>query len=133
MLVTIDKSRFPIILLTFQPVESTDKNVEDYLNEHLKLLQETPEKLFLIYDLNQGKYMSMDRRVRMARWAEKHSSLFKEKVMGLANVNTSVLANIVMKGFLLLIPVHMRPTMFTKISHALQYAEEVLEKNMSHI
>jgi hypothetical protein len=130
---TIDTSKFPIVVISFQPIEPSDEKIDSYLNKLRLLLEESKENVFLIYDLNQGKYMTMDGRIRMGKWTKTHSDLFKEKVMGMANVNTSIIANMVLKAFLLLVPVHMRPVLFTKMSEAIKYAEEVIEKNMAGV
>jgi hypothetical protein len=130
----IDISRYPIVFVDFQPVELEEKDVDEYLNWHLKIVSEAKEKLAIVYNVDGGKYLSGTGRIKINEWNKKHENLLLEKLHGKAMVFRSIMNSTVLKIHLALLKTAVKHQVFTKMEDGFKWAESVtLKKTFSSI
>jgi hypothetical protein len=110
------------------PITPTDADLDEYLEEQAVLLNGLNEKVILIYDINNSKFIGSEQRIKIGKWSKEKTPLFLEKTYGTCLVNTSVIANIIMKGIFLFTGSQQTP-IFSKMEEAIKWADGVLAKN----
>jgi hypothetical protein len=127
MIAEVDKSLFPIITLKTLPVEISNQELEEYLLYQENLLKDTTEKIILIYNTDNSRFLSGDQTVRITNWSKENKALFKEKTLGTCVVSSSVLSNLMIKGIKLLMKSSFEAEVFSNMEDAIKWAQKQLE------
>ncbi len=129
MIAEIDDSLFPIIILNMLPVEISDHGLEQYLLFQEKLLQETNQKLLLIYNNESARFLSGDQFVRISKWSKSKEALFKENTLSTCVVTSSILSNLVIKSLKILLKSTFKAKVFQNVDQAIYWSQEQLSQN----
>jgi hypothetical protein len=126
----IDISKYPIVVVNFLPVEVALSDVDEYLDWHMKVVMEAKEKLAMVYNLDGGKYLTGDGRIKLSEWNKKHDKLLMEKLYGKAMVSSSIVQSTLLKIYLALLKNELKPLVFTKMEEAMKWAAKVTKKEV---
>jgi len=84
----IDKSKFPVVTVTFTGVSSTDGNFKEYLQE-LESLYDSGEDIAIIFDARKASLPSIKHQKQQASWLSQNENLLKKQCKGTAYVITN--------------------------------------------
>ena len=121
-----DFSNLPIVVITVTPVEPTEATYDEFLRKMSKTVNEAVEKIAIITDLTQGKYLKSELRIKMGNWLKDNEVLLKEKVEVMCLVNKSAIVNIVIKGVFLIKKPAVPTQIFSTLEQAIQWSDEKL-------
>ncbi|HEY0744633.1 MAG TPA: hypothetical protein VGD40_24365 [Chryseosolibacter sp.] len=127
--ITIDTSRFPIVLVTYQGFVPT---WDEYHRAHtaIEMLVANRNNFVIILDFSQIQTgLSSEYRVAAARWASKTEPLFIKQNVKVAFYTPSVLTRIVMKGSLVLAPLRYPYTLAPTLEKAYAWAAKQLQQS----
>ncbi len=128
MIVEVDTSLFPIIILKTLPVEVSDSDLEEHLAQFEKLLLEVPEKVIIIHDINKARFLSGDQMGRIRNWSIKNHALFQEKTLGSCIVSSSILSTLIIKAIGLLLKSSFTSEIFSSMEAAVSWAKKRLNE-----
>ena len=128
MIAEVDDSLFPIIILNTLPVEISDQQLEEYLLFHEKLLKEAREKLIIIYNTDNSRYLSGDQTVRISKWSKNNQPLFLEKTLGSCVVTSTILSNLIIRALRFLMKSNFDAEIFSNMDQALIWAKKLSNK-----
>ena len=92
----IDKSKFPLVTVTFTGVSSTDENFEEYL-QGLKSLYDSKTDLAIIFDARHANLPSIKHQKQQAKWLSQNEELLRTFCKGTAYVITSIAVRAILK------------------------------------
>lgn len=92
----VEKSRFPLVVITFTGADSTDENFDQYLAD-MKAIYESGEKLAIIFDARSAPLPSLKQQQRQASWLQRNNQILKDQCLGTAYVITKGTTRMVLR------------------------------------
>jgi hypothetical protein len=92
----IDKSRFPVVTVTFTGKSLSNDSFVEYLNE-LTALYAAKEKLAIIFDARNAPLPSLNQQQRQAAWLKENENVMREYCLGTAYVITKVAVRMILR------------------------------------
>ncbi|MCZ4410274.1 STAS/SEC14 domain-containing protein [Cryomorphaceae bacterium 1068] len=92
----LDKSRFPLVTITFTGKYPTDEGFDQYLNE-LEALYDAKKQLAIIFDARSAPLPSLKQQQRQASWLKKNNQLLKDYCLGTSYVITAGTTRVILK------------------------------------
>jgi hypothetical protein len=123
----VDKSLFPIIIITNLPVPFTDRQFDLFLDYQAELVQSAPEKIAIIYNISKAKFMTSAQRVRAGNWSKENGEILSKNSISCI-VNNSVVMNIMLKGMMLIDKSISKVEIFNSLPEAITWSKENLKK-----
>jgi hypothetical protein len=90
-----DQSEFPVVIIRFTGVSSTDENFGDYLAE-MTALYDRQEDLAIVFDAREASLPSLRHQKMQAQWLQDHKALLKKHCRGTAYVMVTSSARIIL-------------------------------------
>jgi hypothetical protein len=94
---TIDDSNHPIFIIRINPVDPSDEEFDAYIKTTFELVKTVPRGA-LIFNITKAKFLSSNKRIKIANMFKVHRSLFVNNVAGIVYVNSSFIPMTILKG-----------------------------------
>ncbi len=124
--VQFDRSRWPIIVVELEG-KPTDENLDEYLHELTKLLQQD-ERGVVIVDMTRARPSSPEQRKRIGEWMRAHRAQLAERGVGAAFVISSAVFRFVLSSIFLVQRPPMPYTVVATLADALAWAQAQLRQ-----
>jgi hypothetical protein len=96
----LDFSHNPIVIVRVNPIDPSEQQFEEYLQELTKVVKEMKNGV-LIFQVSNGKFLSSEKRIKIGNWIKTHTDVMKKNMYGVCYVNTSFIAMTILKGIFL--------------------------------
>lgn len=96
----LDFSQNPIVIVRINPIDPTEQQFEEYLEELTKVAKEMKNGV-LIFQISNGKFLPSEKRIKIGNWIKTHTEIMKKNMYGICYVNTSFIPMTILKGILL--------------------------------
>lgn len=129
MIAEVDNTHYPIVIFKMLPIEISDQNLENYLALIEKSLLESNQKLIIIYNNQDSRFLSGDQLVRISKWGSSKTALFQANTIGTCVVTSSILSNLILKSLKVLLKSNFNASVFSSMELALEWSKEQLMIN----
>jgi hypothetical protein len=125
--VTIESTRFPLVAAKFADFIPT---MEEFLDMQAKLTKfvQTHTDFVLIVDMSQMQFMPSEHRIAQANWQKQSNPLFLKQRMSLAFCTPSIIAQMMLKGVLIINKPSVPYTVVSSIDKATEWATAELKR-----
>ena len=124
---TIDKSMLPIVIVKFSKEEATEEQFDEHLNRMYKMYSEH-DKVLVVFDTSQAKYLSSALRIKQGKWLKKHHQLLRETIIAAVYVSRSFIMKTILKGIFLVHAPDWERKVVTDVDNGLKWANEKLKE-----
>ncbi|NBP71352.1 MAG: hypothetical protein EBR30_20815 [Cytophagia bacterium] len=119
----LDFSHQPHVIVRVNPIDPTEQQFENYLEELNKVAHEMKNGV-LIFEISKAKFLSSEKRIKIGNWLKTHDAIVKKNICGFCYVNTAFIPMTILKGILM---VNKPPVPYTVLSsekEAMAWAKE---------
>ncbi|HKL03062.1 MAG TPA: hypothetical protein VJ911_05280 [Cryomorphaceae bacterium] len=127
MYAVFDRSRFPVVTITFTGESSTEENFNRYLKE-TESLYEYKKRFSIIFDARSASLPDLKHQKMQANWIKANESRMKTYCAGTAYVIVNKAVRAILKMIFALYPQPQPYKIFSDLASAEVWAREVLEK-----
>jgi hypothetical protein len=93
----VDKTNFPIIVMSLSTLEPTLKDIDDVLQFATDEVINAKEKVYFIIDISKLKYLKAEFRIRVGNHMKEHDDKLVANTFGRCFVNYSLITAIIIK------------------------------------
>jgi hypothetical protein len=119
----LDFSHNPIVIVRVNPIDPTEQQFEEYLEELTKVAYEMKNGV-LIFQISNGKFLPSEKRIKIGNWLKTHTEIIKKNMHGLCYVNNSFIPMTILKGILLVNKPPVPYAVLSSENEALAWAKE---------
>jgi hypothetical protein len=121
----VDKSRFPVVTITFGGGSPTDENCDEYLREMAELY-DSGEELVIIMDARKSSLPSLKQQQRQAQWMKRHDSMLRKQCLGTAYVLTTGATRMILSMIFAITPQPVPYKICTNLPDAEEWVQDQL-------
>lgn len=122
-----DKSLFPIVVVKFKGGEISEKEFDAHLDRMYHLYSEH-DKILIVFDTSNAKYLSSTLRIKQGNWLKKHHKLLKDTIIAAVYVSSSVMMKMMLKGIFLVQTPAWEHKVVVNLDNGLEWAKEKLKE-----
>ncbi|WP_448518605.1 hypothetical protein [Rhodoflexus sp.] len=128
--VTIDESKWPIVLITFNENEPTVEEFDRYLDQIYELYTRRQPVCFVL-DATKSKYLSSELRIKQGNWVKQHKELIAEFQRCMIFVIPNMMVRFIFDAVLLVSPLPTPYLVVKSVEEGMAEAARIMRSSMT--